>query len=91
MQNLVLEKQITHSESIPAEFYNFLPYITKRALANHIVMSNMLMIKALNDLNSLDLDFSGCETPLSVLRVVSLTNQEFDHLEIIIKKIKKKL
>ena len=43
----------------------------------------------LNDLNSLDLDFNGCERPLSILRVASLTNQEFDHLEIIIRKIYK--
>ena len=52
-------------------------------------MAKMQMIKVLNDLNSLDLDFSGCETPLSVLRVASLTNQEFDNLEINIRKIYK--
>ena len=89
MRKFLLEKQITHSESLPAECYQFLPYITKRDLANHAAMSKKRMIKFLNDLNSLDLDFNGCETPLSILCVASLTNQEFDHLEIIIRKIYK--
>ena len=75
MRKFLLEKHITHSESLPAEYYKFLPYISKRDLPNHVGMSKMQMIKVLNDLNSLDLDFSGCETPLSVLRVASLANQ----------------
>ena len=58
-------------------------------MTNHGAISKMQMIKVLNDLNNLDLDFSGCETSLSVLRVTPLTNQEFDHLEIIIRKIYK--
>ena len=89
LRKSLLEKHITHSESIPAEYYKFLPYIAKNNLPNHVGMSKIQRIKVLNDLNSLDLDFSGCETTLWVLRVASLTNQEFDHLETIIRKIYK--
>ena len=89
MRKFLLEKQITHSECLPVECYRFLPYITKRDLANHVAMPKMQMVKVLNDLNSLDLDFSGCETPLSILRVASLTNQEFDHLEVNVRTIYK--
>ena len=44
MRKFSLEKQITHLESLPAECYKFLPYITKRDLANHVAMSKMRMI-----------------------------------------------
>ena len=73
MRKFLLEKQITHSEYLPAECYKFLSYITKRDLANHVEMSEMQTIKVLNDL-VMGLDFSGCETSLSILRVASLTN-----------------